>query len=172
MNTKYTKPSISYNAQKECIPLTIFYNILNPSHSQLNIDSGRTDTTQMENQNEQTQQTQQTQQTVGWDEVGRGSMFVLLEQDKRKTVVITNWKLQKTDKWGKDKFGNDKVEFGADVVEEDNKECNKKWTSTSWKLINKLKPILSVRDPTTEVRLSVKRIGDKTDTTYDLEALN
>ncbi len=164
------KNTISYNAQKKFIPLDTFYTStpLTHSHSQLNIDSGQTETQNMENEQTQTQQVPQ----VGWDDVGRSALYIILEQDKRKTVVIKNWKLQYTDKWGKDKKGNDKVEFSATVVEEDNKLCEKQWTVTSRKLISKLKPILSVRDPITEVRLSVKKIGDKFDTTYDLEVLN
>jgi|TARA_R100000501_G_C2625522_1_gene118971 hypothetical protein len=101
---------------------------------------------------------------LNWDEVTLGGKFVTLSQDERKLLVIKNWKLERVNKWGEEQ-----IEFSCDVVEEDEVECEKVWTTTSKRLMSKLKPVLLDRAKDTEVRLSVKKIGDKFDTVYDIE---
>jgi len=101
---------------------------------------------------------------VDWEIVGSVGKFVNLVRDERKSLAITGWTLQKTNRWG-----DEQLEFTATVLKENGVDCDKEWTTTSKRLMNKLKPFLKDKSPEEIVRLSVKKLGSQYDTTYDVE---
>ncbi len=109
--------------------------------------------------------------SISWDEAS-GSYFKL-EEEKRKEVVIKNWKLQRVPNRFKKKDTDPEqvVEFSADVIEVDGVEVELPWTSTSRRLIAELRKVLEDKDPEQEARFSVKQKGKAFDTTYDVEQL-
>ena len=81
-------------------------------------------------------------------------------------LVLKNWALNKVSK-----FGDEMIEFSADCVEEDNKECDKKFTTTSKRLMSKLQPVFENQPTDKEVRLAITKFGEKYNTNYGLERL-
>lgn len=104
------------------------------------------------------------EEIVSWDEALTSGNWIKLEQDETKVVKITNWKLVKLEK-----FGQEQVEFQSDVLEEDGKEVEKFFTTTSNRLKTKLKGVLVERKPTEEVKLSVLKVGDKFSVQYSIK---
>ena len=100
---------------------------------------------------------------VGWEEAVKTANFIKLEEDKEKTIVITNWKNIK-----KEKFGERVVEFTAEVIEEDDQNVNKIFTTSSNRLKTKLQPILQPKEPQTKVKLIIVRMGKEFNTQYSV----
>ena len=117
----------------------------------------------------ETQQEMKTETKFGWDDV-LSSKFVRLDVGKRKTLVAKNPQFQQVKKTFQ---GEEKLmwELSLDVVEEDNKECQKVLTTVSKRMMNVLKPLFENVPEDKEVRFSIKRIGKDTDTSYDAEKL-
>lgn len=126
------------------------------SYGQSQKDKGGTEINKMEIQ----------EQVVNWDEAVEEPKFIELEEDKRKVLVLKDWCNVKCVK-----FGEEKVEFRSKVVEEDGKECEKEFTTTSNRLKKKLRPVLEGLDPAKEVRLSVTPTGEKFKRQYAVEKL-
>jgi len=107
-------------------------------------------------------------ETATWNEAVFEGNFVRLDQDKRKVLVLKDWKLQKVKK-----FDEEQVEFTAKVVEEDNKgvEGEKFFTTTSNRLKLKLRPLFENQPTDKEVRLAVTKFGEKYNTNYGVESL-
>ena len=105
---------------------------------------------------------------ANWDEATRSGNYVSFETDKEKILVLTNWKLIKTDK-----FGKDEVEFEADVVEEDGKATvERKFSTTSTRLKKKLRPLLEEKNPQEDrVKISVLKVGERYDTQYSVKVV-
>ena len=103
---------------------------------------------------------------VNWDEALASSGYVKLETDKRKILVGKNSKLEKVEK-----FGEEVIEFSMVVVEEDEQPVEKVFNTSSKRLLRKLRPLFENVADEVEVRFSVKKIGDKFDTAYDIEQL-
>ena len=103
---------------------------------------------------------------VNWDEALASSGFVKLETDKRKILVGKNASLAKVEK-----FGEEVIEFSMTVVEEDEQPVEKIFNTSSKRLLRKLRPLFENIDAEVEVRFSVKKIGDKFDTAYDIEVM-
>ena len=103
---------------------------------------------------------------ITWDEALASSGYVKLESEVRKTLVGKNARLER-----KEKFGEQVNCLTLDIVEEDEAECEKLWEVSSKRLLKKLRPIFEAVAPDAEVRFSVKRIGDRFDTSYDVEQL-
>lgn len=105
-------------------------------------------------------------ENVSWDEALSSSGYVKLEQDTRKTLAGKNVKLERVEK-----FGEEVVELSMDIVEEDDQPVEKVFNTSSKRLLRKLRPLFESVAPEVEVRFSVKKIGDKFDTAYDVEQM-
>ena len=103
---------------------------------------------------------------ISWDEALASSGFVKIESEKRKVLVAKNPVLE-----NKEKFGEMSNCLTMDVVEEDGVEVEKIWEVSSKRLLRKLRPLFEGVEPDTEVRFSIKRLGDRFDTSYDIEKL-
>lgn len=110
------------------------------------------------------------EEKIGWDEALENTDFVVLETDEPKEIVITNWRFERRPVDSKIAAGQ--VEFIADVKEEDGKEVEKKFTTTSNRLKTNLKPLLEKTEPTEKVKLSVLRVGKQFNTQYSCKKLN
>ena len=103
---------------------------------------------------------------ISWDEALTSSAYVKLESEKRKVLVAKNPLLER-----KEKFGEMTNCLTLDVIEEDEVEVEKKWEVSSKRLLKKLRPFFENVAADAEVRFSVKRLGDRFDTSYDVEQL-
>lgn len=107
-------------------------------------------------------------ESATWDEAVNTGSFVHLETEKRKVLVLKDWKLEKVQK-----FGEEMVEFSAKVVEEDDKELkeDKYFTTTSNRLKTKFRPIFEGVETDKEVRVAITKFGEKFNTNYGVEVL-
>lgn len=96
---------------------------------------------------------------ITWDEATSSSGFVKFEAEETKILKITNWKLEKIEK-----FNKEQIELVADVLEEDGETVEKKFTTTSNRLKKKLRPLLETKKPEETITISVLKVGDKYDT--------
>ena len=103
---------------------------------------------------------------VTWDEAISSGAWVNLEQDEAKTIVITNWRLVRLEK-----FGEQTVEFQADVLEEDGETVEKQFTTTSNRLKKKLKEVLSDKKNSEKIKLSIIKVGEKFNTQYSVKEI-
>jgi len=105
---------------------------------------------------------------ISWNEATKSGKFVTLEEGEAKKLVITNWKLEKVEK-----FDKEQIELVADILEEDGEEITSKdgklFTTTSNRLKNKLRPLLEERKPTDKIGISIIKIGDKFNTNYSVK---
>ena len=86
---------------------------------------------------------------INWDDAVSGGGFVSLKSDEIKTIIITNWRLERTNKFGDE----DAVEFISECIEEDGNPVEKLFTALSGRLKKKLRPILENRDRKEKVKL-------------------
>jgi len=113
---------------------------------------------------------------INWDEAVSGGAYVKLIEGEAKKLLITNWRFEKVEK-----FGKEQIEFQADVLEEDGakvdlveiqgKQMPKQFTSSSKRLKQKLRPVLENVDPKLQVTISVMQVGEKFDTQYSVKKL-
>jgi len=103
---------------------------------------------------------------ISWNEALASSGYVKLETDTQKTLVLTNHKLAKVEK-----FGENVIEFQADCIEEDGTECEKQFGASSKRLKAKLRPIFENKEKSEKVKVSVLRVGDRFDTQYSVKEL-
>jgi hypothetical protein len=105
-----------------------------------------------------------------FDEVG--GTYLKLERDKAKILLLTNWTVQKINKFKDDK-GNikEQMEFSADVLSEDGVACNKIFATTSFSALQGLKEVFSkyFPDTITPRLIRIKKIGEGKSTVYDIE---
>jgi len=107
-----------------------------------------------------------------WDQAITSGKFIKLDEDEPKELVITNWKIIKTDKFQDDKNSAPKYEFVSEVVEEDGKAVSEKvFSTTSNGLKTKLRPIFENKDPTTKVKIRLMKVGEGFDTKYSVKEL-
>ena len=110
---------------------------------------------------------------INWDEATKSGNFVELKEDVEKVLVVTNFKLEK--KATDAKVAAGKIEFVADVLEEDGKAVPEKdeikFTTTSVRLKKKLRPIFEDKKTSEKVTLKILRIGDKFDTQYSVKEI-
>lgn len=106
-----------------------------------------------------------------WDEATSGGEYVILEEEKRVKLVAKNARFNDIEKDFEGKGKKIYKELVLDVVEEDDKPCEKKLTTLSKRLIKKLRPLFENVKEENEVRFTIKRIGTRTDTNWDVERL-
>jgi len=108
-----------------------------------------------------------TEEKISWDEATASEGFVKLEPDKEKLLTLKNPRLEKVEK-----FGNNVIEFQADVIEEDGEaQSEKLFTTSSRRLKSKLRPIFESLGEGKEVKLSILRVGDRFDTQYSVKKI-
>lgn len=111
-----------------------------------------------------------TEENITWDEALKGSgKYVSFKADEQKTVVLTNWKFEQNPKDAKVAAGQ--IALKADVTEEDGEACEKILDISSTRLKKKLRPILESKSPTTKVKVSILKVGDKYDTQYSVKEI-
>ncbi len=110
--------------------------------------------------------TKMAEKNVDWNEATTSGNFVRIVGDEQKTLVISQWKLERVEK-----FGEQQIEFSATVTEEDGEKCNKIFSTTSTRLKKKLREILEKRDANTSVKISVLRVGDQYSIQYSVKVL-
>lgn len=97
-----------------------------------------------------------------WDDV-TVSNFVKIEPETEKKLLITNHELQVTTKFDNE----EKIEFKADVLEEDGEQVqNKMFSTVSKPLLMKLKPIMQNKSREDKTLLDIIRVGKGKDTKY------
>jgi hypothetical protein len=106
------------------------------------------------------------EEQITWDDAVSSSAFVRLETDTQKVLTCKNPQLVKVEK-----FGDEVIEFQADVEEEDGNACGKLFTTSSKRLKSKLRPIFENVKPGEIVKLSILKVGDKFDTQYSVKKL-
>jgi hypothetical protein len=101
-----------------------------------------------------------------------GGTYLKLERDKAKILLLTNWKVQKINKFKDDK-GNlkEQMEFSADCLSEDGQPVNKIFATTSFSALQGLKEVFSKYYPDTATPhlIRIKKIGEGKSTVYDIE---
>ena len=107
-------------------------------------------------------------QELTWDEAVNTSGFVQLENDMAKILVLQNVRLEKRPMDAKVAGGE--IELIADVVEEDGEVVEKKFTTTSKRLKQKLRPILEGKLPADKTKVSILRVGEKFNTQFSVVA--
>ena len=102
------------------------------------------------------------QEKIDWDKFE--DKYVRLEPETEKTLVISKWRM-----------GNyfSRIGISAQVGEEDGLPVCKQFTITSRRLISALKPILQRAEEENRelIRLSITRIGEGFDTSYEVAEL-
>lgn len=102
--------------------------------------------------------------------------YVVLEQDTAKTLILTNWRQEmKT-------FQDDEsVAVAFDTVEEDGKNVweenaknRRQFSSSSRRLIKKVKPIIQKAEEENrdKIKISIMRVGEKFETQYAVKDLS
>jgi len=104
---------------------------------------------------------------VSWNEAIEDSEFVKFEDEKPKTLVISNWRLVEVVK----EFNGQKevkIEFQSTVTELNGTPCVKTFNTVSNRLKTKLKQVLEDKDPSQKIKLSIIKLGDKFNTNYSV----
>ena len=102
------------------------------------------------------------EEKIDWTEFE--DRYIRLEPEKEKVLVLTKWRMGT---W----FG--KVGISFVVGQENGLMVDKQFTTTSRRLVAILKPILQKagRENRKSIRLSITRMGDSFDTSYEVEEL-
>lgn len=103
---------------------------------------------------------------ITWDDAIDSGNFITLESDKEKIMTIDGWDWNPVEK-----FQKKEIEFVGNVIEEDGKKVEKKFTTTSNRLKKKLRPLLEGKPKTDTFKLSVLKVGEKFDTQYSVKLL-
>ena len=102
-----------------------------------------------------------TQTQISWDDAIASNDYVNLKENEQKTISITHWCFKEVEK-----FNKKEIEFQSDCVVEDKDPCEKQFTTTSKRLLKKLRPILEPKDVNDVVTVSITKVGDKFKTQY------
>ena len=104
---------------------------------------------------------------ISWEEATSSNGFVKIEPEKEKKLKVKNFRFEKIDK-----FGNEQIEFQADVVEEDGESVKDKlFTTTSRRLKAKLRPVFEDKKPDSVVTFSVMAVGEGFSVQYSVKEL-
>jgi hypothetical protein len=103
-----------------------------------------------------------------WNAATQGnSMYVALNEDEPKTIVITDWSLDFVEKVFDGK-PQQRWELRALCFEEDGVKVDKWFNTSSKRLMEKLKPILAKHKTTDRVTLQVVKVGESFATNYSV----
>lgn len=96
------------------------------------------------------------------------SVYVSLSEDEMKTIKITDWSLDFVEKVFDGK-STKRWELRALCIEEDGEQVDKWFNTSSKRLMEKLKPILTAHKTTDVVTLSLIKVGEKFETDYSVK---
>ncbi len=84
------------------------------------------------------------------------SKYVRLEENVKKMMVLTNYRLSRVRK-----FDEDRIEFQAQVVNEDGEACDKIFSTVSAPLMRELRPFFDEKNPGNAIELIIlkKKVG-------------
>jgi len=107
---------------------------------------------------------------IDWNNLISGN-FIKLENGVPKKLVLTEW--QEQTKFKDDKTDELRPGVTFKVTEEDDKSCEKEWTTTSMRCLALLKPIIEKAEAAQEkqVKVTVVRVGEAKATTYSVTRL-
>lgn len=111
-------------------------------------------------------QAKMTEEQITWDEALDNNNYVRLEEDKQVTLLLTEWKLQRVEK-----FGEELVEFTSKVLEENGVPVDKLFSTTSNRLKSKLRPIFQNLQGQEKVRISILPIGSNFERQYGVNKI-
>jgi len=107
---------------------------------------------------------------VNWDDVENSGNYIKFEKGVRKAIQIVDWKL--IEKEGK-KYESEEMEmkifFEAKVLFEDRIAVDKIISTSSKPFLNSAKQVLRDKDASVAINLSVKKLGERATTNYDVE---
>ena len=108
-----------------------------------------------------------------WDEAVTSGKFVKFLEDKKKIIIFHNARFERNAEDAK--FHAGEMVLRADVFNEDGVEYageNSKFLEVgSTRLLKKLRPVLEGKMKDGTFKVSIKKIGDKFETQYDVEEL-
>lgn len=102
------------------------------------------------------------------EEVTSQGEFFNFEEGERVKVTLTDWKLERKDvpDFNDSTKLVNRVQFSSTLLY---KEEPYKFNTLSVRFINAIKKYIIDKEPTDKVTLSIKKIGKKQDTQYDVE---
>lgn len=110
---------------------------------------------------------------ITWDELKIGGNYLKFETGVRTKLQLKNWRL--VEREGK-KYDSDekemKIFFESDVVMQDDKEVDIILSTSSNPFLKAAKPIFMDKNPEEGIVVTVKKLGDRSTTTYDIEVIN
>ena len=108
---------------------------------------------------------------ISWDDATTNGAYVKLEEDKVKILLVTNHRLSVRDESAKIAAG--KIEFKADVLEEDTKQVKneKSFDTTSIRLLKKLRLIFEKKKSSDKTLLKILMLGSAFDTQYSVQEI-
>ena len=111
---------------------------------------------------------------VTWDDVNLEGNWFKFEKGIRTKILIRDWrKIKKKAKKFESEDMELKVFFEATVLEQDNETCDKKLSISSAPFLRAVKLVLpDGMDNKKPTLLSVKKLGERNTTTYDVELIN
>jgi len=107
---------------------------------------------------------------ISWAEALSGA-FVKFEDGVRKTLVGMNPRFDKVEKQFQGQEKKEMIQLTLDIIEEDGVECEKEINTVSKRMIKGLRPLFENIGAGVAVKFSVKKIGTKTDTAFDIESV-
>lgn len=96
------------------------------------------------------------------------SVFVNFEQDEMKTITITEWSLDFVEKVFEGK-ATKRWELRALCINEDGEKVDKWFNTSSKRLLDKLRPILSAHKSSEFVTVTILKVGEKFSTNYSVK---
>ena len=104
-------------------------------------------------------------ESVSWEEATASAGFIKFEEREKKELVISEYKLEEVNK-----FGKESIEFVANVIEEDGNTCDKLFTTTSKRLKTELRKVLDGKDlKKGPIKFTVMKVGKSYNTEYAVE---
>lgn len=101
-----------------------------------------------------------------WDEATQSGNFVRIESGDQKTLKLTNWDLEKVNK-----FGEEQWEFQADCLEEDGVKLEKpkRFTTLSTPLKRQLRALFEGKQKDAAVSVRITRAGERMNTSWTVK---
>jgi len=110
------------------------------------------------------------EKVISWDEVKLGGSFIKFEIGVRTKIVLKSWKLVSRE--GK-KYQSEETEMKAfleaPVINQDGKPVDLILSTSSVPFLRAAEQVLRGTDQDKEITVSVKRLGEGSSTTYDVE---
>ena len=147
-------------------------NAYHPSQTALNTHAQQPDKQKLHGKEEKTMVEEKFDKgnPITWEEVNLEGNFVKFEVGKRKKLLIHKWGLfeREAKKYQSEEMEM-KVFFDAEVLNDDGNTAVKTLSSSSKPFIKAIKPFVEGADPAVPLHISVKKMGEGNQTSYDVE---